>query len=212
MGLMFAMDDQLLYLEPAIADAVRTGNPVGPPRNVRLLMALTTSERRCLTLPRDGISGAASIDTEGEIVAAALRIRIRVAVTVPPFLLLLVPESVWPGLRYFDLGRWIAQPAGSRRRTCLELSVERTSSRDDLPAIVGPDLREPHRLIRHAALPEGHALLLSDAATTWGAARSAWEHRTSWHGGLSVTLSSCSMKPSAPSPQARPAQEARRLG
>lgn len=72
-------------------------------------------------------------------------------------------ESLLSLILYFDVGRWICQSAASRRRVAIDVPVELTRSCEELPSIIGLDLRIPHRLVRDDSLPDGHAMLLGPA-------------------------------------------------
>jgi hypothetical protein len=157
---MFAVDEELRDLEPEIAKAVRTGEVADPPGAVRVLLALTTSERRLITRRREMTTFKTTNSSQGMLIEQ--QIPIRVSISAPPFVALLVPEGAWPRLPYFDVGRWITEPANSRRRIAFELPVEITSSVKELPVTVGPDLSRPHRLVPHEDLPEGWVMMITE--------------------------------------------------
>ena len=159
---MFAMDEELLALEPHVAAAVLDGKPAAPAVNVRMLMAVTTSQRRLLSTPtpRGGAQLVTAFGPDGEALASGVKMPVRVAAVAPPFVFVLVSTGNWPDNRYFDVGRWITEPAGTRRNVTIDLPVELTSSTDELPAIAGPDLRTPLRVVRGGPLPDDHVMLV----------------------------------------------------
>jgi hypothetical protein len=129
----FAVDSSLLVRYPQLAASIRSGNPVDPPDDVRLLLGATRSLRIWVVGQRGGYAISSPIPA-----AAGSRMPDRLwfsgsrtvgcpdmAVASPPFVVLLAKEGDEPIVDYFDTGAWLAEPAGQRRTVSLFIPMVR---------------------------------------------------------------------------------------
>jgi hypothetical protein len=131
---MFALDGDLRLKEPALAQSVLAGHPVSQPKDIKLLLAATTSLRiwvsgqvggyavRTPVGPDRGYTTADGIWAPGnEMVGVP-----RVAISSPPFVVLLAEDGHdRGGVPYFDTAEWVADRAGDRRDVSMYLPVVR---------------------------------------------------------------------------------------
>lgn len=122
---MFAIDDRLLLGFPELAKAVLTGEPTLPPRGLRLLLAATPSPWIAAVKPRRALWTGHGWDPE-------LANQPRVAVSAPPFVVLLAVDGTEPAPGFFDTAAWLADHAGTRRPLTLKLLLVETLTDDDV--------------------------------------------------------------------------------
>lgn len=141
---MFALDPNLRHNEPDLAAAVLSGDAVEPPSDRKLLIGATTS----LGIWVSGqVGGHAFRTAVGRIPSYKTVSGIRVAsteevdapevaISSPPFVVLLAEAGDKTQVRYTDTGEWLREDARDRRDVTLLLPVVRGLEKLDELALV----------------------------------------------------------------------------
>ena len=124
---MFALDKGLFDSHPDLASAVRTGSRINPPRDLRLLVVVTTSRDMWLSLQLRGFVVKTTISKGGwhqhqtglwtplpELVELPL-----IVIAAPPFVGVLVDAD--RELLLVDTGPWLSETSGRQRTLALHL-------------------------------------------------------------------------------------------
>lgn len=131
---MFALDPTLRADKPDLAASILSGDPVDPPADLRLVLGTTTS----LGIWVSGQVGGYAVRTAiGRISGHTTRSGInvpgaeivdvpRVAISSPPFVVLLAGVNHELHAPYFDTAEWLRDRAGARRDVSLLLPVVRS--------------------------------------------------------------------------------------
>jgi hypothetical protein len=141
---MFALDPTLRHDEPDLAAALLSGDPVEPPSDRKLLIGATTS----LGIWVSGQVGGHAFRTPlGRFASYTTASGIRVAgteevdapevaISSPPFIVLLAEAGDETRVRYSDTGEWLREDARDRRDVSLLLPVVRGLEKLDELALV----------------------------------------------------------------------------
>jgi len=124
---MFALDETLFGGHRDLAAAVKSGDAVQPPRDLRLLLAATTSLEMWASRQRDGYGVAFDLRHGGwqhresglwSLEPELLELP-RVVISTPPFVLVLADSA--RDVPLFDTAPWLTEAAGNRRAVPLLL-------------------------------------------------------------------------------------------
>ena len=141
---MFALDPSLREAEPDLAAAVLSGHPVESPSDVKLVIGATTS----LGIWVSGQVGGQAFRTptgrsRGYTTPSGIRVpgtkevdSPEVAVSSPPFVVLLARTDDETQVQYTDTAEWLRESARDRRDVNLLLSVVRGLEKLDELALV----------------------------------------------------------------------------
>lgn len=127
---MFALLPGLLDEHPAVAEAVRTGEPVDPPPGLRLLFTVTRSLNIYVSSQRDVVAVDASLTDawsqrpSGLVVQGPSTTALPlVVVGAPPFNVVLVADGYQDRVIHFDASAWLLDAAGDIRDVQVQLPM-----------------------------------------------------------------------------------------
>lgn len=137
---MFALDETLVDSHDDLAAAVRFGYATDPPKDICLLLGVTTSLRIWVSAQRDSYNVTTTLGGDGfsqhrsgiwaptpEVVEQP-----RVVVSAPPFIAVLASGDNAQQLPLTDVGVWLRESTGLRRQVDLSLPFVHVR-RQDVP-------------------------------------------------------------------------------
>jgi hypothetical protein len=109
---------------PDVARAILSGEPTEPPPNRRLLIAATPDLRIWIVRKRGDVTlGVRPVPASVP----------HVAISSPPFVVVLADERYDGSANYFDTSEWLRERAGERRRLVIRMPVVASYSEDEPP-------------------------------------------------------------------------------
>lgn len=122
---MFAIDERLFIGWPEVAERILSGVPTKTPRGLRLLLAATPSLWIAAVKPVRAQWTGHGWDPETAN-------QPRVAISAPPFVVVLAVDGTDPAPGFFDATAWLTEPAGERRPLTLDVPLVETLTDDDV--------------------------------------------------------------------------------